>query len=187
MSHFTLYIAGNVLAGALLLFWAIKNGHFSASKIRAASDLQEALKWLQLELLTPKIINKIFAFDDWDFVRSNTAPDVQHSFRRERTKIATLWLRQTQKQVSLLMKFQRIFASRSHDIDLRAEISLALTYYALILTCQWMIFLVWCFGPFRFGQMVSRTQTLADKICSTVRIITVALEHPSGNVTMQPE
>lgn len=118
MSQFALYIVGNVLLGVLLLFWLLKNAHSGNPQLRAASDPHQALEWLQHDLLTPEIIARIFAFDDWDFVRSNSTPTVQHSFRRERTQTAVLWLRQTQKQVTQLMTFQRAFASRSHNIEI---------------------------------------------------------------------
>jgi hypothetical protein len=107
---------------------------------------------------------RIFGPQDWGFVSRETLPEIQRMFRRERTVLAIAWLRRTRLQVSQVMRAHVAGAQQSDDLQIAAEIRIALSYFFFLILCNSLIGWIWLHGPVRARKVVGRTLQWAAQL-----------------------
>ena len=100
---------------------------------------------------------RIFGPHDWDFVRHETASEIQRMFEQERALLAISWLRRTRRQVSLVMRTHAAGVRRTKNLQPAMELKLLLSYLSLVMLCDFLIGLVWLHGPVRTRRVVGQT------------------------------
>jgi hypothetical protein len=137
----------------------------SASTAEAAIEAREALHSLQTALLTPELVDRIFAKTDLEFVRAACSPRVQQKFLSERRAIALAWVAQLRQQLLSLKQFHTTHARRFAELNPRAELALAMDFAALLLACRILQLTLYLRGPYAASGMVHRAAGIAGKVC----------------------
>lgn len=152
-----------LVLGTRLLAQAATRGH---ARVITIEDYQGARTALDSVFLETAAIKRIFATDDMKYIAESAAQDVQRFFLKERKRLATQWLRTTQKQVAQLMDIHLRLASYTHEPSPRFEFKLTANYLSFILTANGLLVLLWLFGPFETFRVVSHTLRVAEQFCS---------------------
>jgi len=100
---------------------------------------------------------RIFGLQDWHFVLRETPEEIQRMFQRERTVLVVSWLRRERIRISQVMRAHVGVARQSKDLQLGAEIRLALSYILFLVLCDFLIGLIWLRGPVRTRRIVGLT------------------------------
>ncbi len=188
MSQSLPFLIIGLLLLILLVVWA-RRGARPAPSGGELAGAQTALTILQSELLPQALVERIFALQDWDFVRSQAPADVQGVFLRERKAIALSWLRQTRRQVKKLMEFHLLAARRSVNLSPAMEVKVATDCLLFLLECGILIFLIRLRGPFYVRRMVGQTASVAERLCviSQRLLESMAPARLAGGKTNLPE
>ena len=165
MSQLLPFLAIALLLLTLLLLLAQRSTRAAASR-REPSVAREALAALQLELPPRDLVERIFAWQDWDFVSNQTGVQIRHIFLQERTAIALSWLRQTRKQAGRLMDFHLSAVRRNINLSPAIEIKLGANYVLFLLVCRFLHGLIWLRGPFRARRLVGYAAGVAEQLWS---------------------
>ena len=131
----------------------------------ALVEARQALKTLQAGLLPQDLVNRVFAEQDWNYVRSETPRSVHALFIDERKAIVLLWLAQVGKQIRSLQRFHRGAARHYAQLNPRVEVELALSFAALTSACKALQILVYVAGPFVAPRMVAVVANAAARAC----------------------
>jgi hypothetical protein len=157
-------VLGVVFLFALFLFW--RRDHASAEGgAEALLEARNALNTLQLNLLPPELIERIFAREDLEFVESSAPVHIREYFLNERKQIALAWVNQVRSQV---LSLRRFYLGRSRfyaRISVATEISMALNFLTLLSECRMVQFLVYLRGPLAAPRMIGATIAKAGKVC----------------------
>ena len=131
----------------------------------ALVEARQALSTLQSGLLPAELVKRIFAEDDWEFVRSEAPQPVRTLFMEERKKTALLWIDQVRVQVRNLQRFHRGSARSYAHLSPRTELELALSFAGLLGACRLLQALIYIGGPYAATRMVGAMATAAARIC----------------------
>jgi hypothetical protein len=108
------------------------------------AEARQALNALQMGLLPPELVGRIFAKDDLEYVISATPKRVQEMFFRERKRVALSWVRR---------------------LSFRSEMGLALDFVALLLACRALQIFLYLRGPYAAPRMIGMTMSTASRVC----------------------
>jgi hypothetical protein len=160
-----LYIVlGLGLLCVLFLFWR-RDRASAEGGAQALQDARNALDTLQLSLLPPEVVARIFARDDLEYVESTTPEHIQKYFFKERRHIALMWINQLRSQIVNLRRFH-LGRSRFYAVvDTRTEIGLALSLATLISACHVLQVLLYVRGSLGAPRMVGATIAKAARVC----------------------
>jgi hypothetical protein len=131
----------------------------------ALVEARQALRTLQAGLLPLELVNRVFAEQDWEYVRSETPRSIHELFLDERKGLALLWLRQVRIQIRSLQRFHRGAARHYARLNPRTEVELALSFAALMGACRALQFLVFVAGPYAAPRMVGVVANAANRAC----------------------
>lgn len=131
----------------------------------ALIEARQALRTLQAGLLPEELVNRVFADQDWDYVRSEAPRSVHELFLNERKGLALLWLAQVNKQIRSLERFHRGAARHYAQLNPRVEVELALSFFALTSACKALQVLVYVAGPYAAPRMVGVVANAASRAC----------------------
>jgi hypothetical protein len=157
-----------LLVGALLLFsvlflaWRNPQGRRSAEPLR---EVQHALNALQLGLLSPDIVGRIFAKKDFDYVMSETTGEVQKLFLEERQRLALSWVGEVRRQILSLRRFHLGSARFHARLRFLTEMRLAWDFAALLFACRALQAAVYLRGPYAAPRLVGATTAAAARVC----------------------
>lgn len=126
---------------------------------------RQALTQLQTNLLAPDVIERFSSSDDYEFVASAAPPAVNAFFRRERKKIMLAWFGQIRQQAHSLLHFHLGAARFYTRLNFRSEVSLAVDFGSLLLTCRVLRVLVYFGGPLVAPRMPAATAAAGLRIC----------------------
>ena len=157
-----------LLIGAALLFslyLLVRRAARAEGSAQTLVEARQALQVLQVELLPPGLVERIFARQDFEYISSSTPPHVQKLFMQERTKAAVCWAQQVHAGVLRLMNFHLGQARFYAQLSVATEMKLAVNFAALLLTCRVMQFALYFGGPFAVPGMVGRTVGTAARLC----------------------
>ncbi len=157
-----------LLVGALLLlslyFFARRNPQGRNGK-EPRAEVEQALNVLQLGLLSPDIVGRIFAKKDFDYVVSETTGEVQKLFLEERRRLALSWVRRVRRQVVRLRHFH-LGSARFHTrLSFLTEMRLAWDFAALLFACRALQAAVYLRGPYAAPRLVGATTAAAARVC----------------------
>lgn len=147
-----------------LFFLARRNPRPEGSST-AIVEARHALAALQNGLLPADLINRLFAQEDWNYVRSEAPRSVQELFMDERKDVALLWLEQVCRQIRSLRRFHRGAARHYARLNPRTELQLAMSFAGLTAACRALQVLVYVGGPYMAPHMVGAVANAASRAC----------------------
>lgn len=107
---------------------------------------------------------RIFALEDWFFVSVGISSEIRQMFLRERTVLATSWLRRTRKSVSLVMHAHVAAVQQIDGIQLSLELKLVLDYVVFLVLCNLLIGWIWLCGPVHARKTVGQVVRTAMRL-----------------------
>ena len=159
----------SVLVGLALLgvlFFLARRGNppveGSAQKLVEA---RQTLDMVQLGLLPRDLVERIFATEDWEYVKRVARPEIQRAFLRERKRIAIAWVERVQSAFVKLMRLHRTQARVYPHLSLRKEIGLGLNFVALLATCRALQVVFLLRGPYAAPRMLETATAAAARVC----------------------
>jgi hypothetical protein len=155
---------GVLLLGTLLVL--ARRGPRAEGSAQALVDARHALNALQLDLLPTELVGRIFAKQDCEYVALRTPPPVQRMFQRERKRIALSWVHQVQGQIRSLRRFHLGAARFYAQLNVRAEMRLALDFAVLLMACRTLQVMLYLRGPYAVPRMVGATAAAAARVCN---------------------
>lgn len=157
-----------LLVGVLLLvslFFLTRRGARGEGGAQALVEARQALNNLQLGLLPPELVGRMFAKDDLEYVISATPERVREMFVRERKRVALSWVDQVRRQIVNLRRFHLGAARFYSRLSIRSEMALALDFAALLLACRALQALLYLRGPYAAPRMIGMTMAVAARVC----------------------
>jgi len=158
------FLSIGVLLFASLFFLARRNPRPEGSS-GALIEARQALTALQGGLLPIEFVHRVFAPDDWEYVRSEAPAGVRSLFLEERKKIALLWVDQVRRQIRSLRHFHRGSARSYARLNPRLEMELALSFAGLAIACRLLQAVVYVGGPFAAPRLVNAMAGAASHAC----------------------
>lgn len=157
-----------LLVGVLLLFsllFLARRSPRAEGGGQALAEARQALNTLQVNLLPPELVGRIFAKDDLEYVMSAAPERVREMFFRERKRVALFWVEQVRRQVVSLRHFHLGAARFYSRLSFRTEITLALDFAALLFACRALQGLLYFGGPYAAPRMIGMTMATAARVC----------------------
>jgi hypothetical protein len=157
-----------LLVGALLLFSLL---FFAPHKPQGRKDtkplaeVQQALDVLQLGLLSPELVGRIFSKSDFDYVVSETNKKVQRLFLEERRRLALSWVGEVRRQIVSLRHFHLGSARFYAGLRFLTEMKLAWDFAAVLFACRALRAAVYLRGPYAAPRLVGSTTAAAARVC----------------------
>jgi len=158
------FLSIGALLFASLFFLARRNSRPEGSS-GALIEARQALVTLQAGLLPAELVHRIFANEDWEFVRSEAPAKVRELFMEERKKVALLWVEQVRTQIRSLRRFHRGSARSYARLNPRLEMELALSFAWLMSACRLLQLVVYVGGPYAAPRMVGAMANAASRAC----------------------
>ena len=157
-----------LLIGVLLLaslYFLVRRGPRGEGGGQALAEARQALNALQVGLLPPELVGRIFAQDDLEYVVSQTPTCIREMFIRQRKRVALLWLGQVRRQILSLRRFH-IGAARFYSrLSFRRETMLALEFAVLVFACRSLQVVISVGGPYAAPRMIGLTMVMAQRVC----------------------
>ena len=166
---------------ALLLAAVLRHNRTTISfapENEKGGESRTILTALDLNLPSRLLADRIFAQDDWDFIR-RSAPSLEQAFLRERKKIALLWLKDARSCVERIFRFYRIAVRSNAALEFRTELRIAVNYCIFLLTVASVQSLIYLRGPFHTRGMIVSMFGAADQLSTAVGRTLAALAPPS--------
>lgn len=154
--------------GALLfsaLFFLARRTPRPEGSSSALVEARQALATLQAGLLPMEMVRRLFAAEDWEYVRSEAPKMVRELFMEERKRIALLWVDQVRAQIRSLRRFHRNSARFYARLNPRLEMELALSFAALMCACRVLHILIYVRGPYAAPRMIGAMANAASRAC----------------------
>ena len=179
------FLAIGLLLIILLIFLLIRSKGSGRSLSQSAED-QETLTDFQLEPFPQELVERIFGSQDWDYVRVYESERIQCLFREERKKLAISWLRGTRVQAKALMRFHKVHAAKSVELEPVSEIRLAFDYFLFRLSCGLLAGLIWLRGPIDAKRLVGFASGFSDRLRSLASALLAAEQPAEGANNFRP-
>ena len=107
---------------------------------------------------------RIFASEDYEFVRLETSREFYRRFRADRTALALAWLDQVKGGVGSLMRAHVRAVRGNPNLRPADEVKLGLEFLVFRITIGLLYGAVWLRGPFHAAKLVDRCVKLAGKL-----------------------
>jgi hypothetical protein len=158
----TAVLLGSVLLVLLLLLAA--RGSAAAREIASRLDVPLVDDEDGLDPCPPEFVTRIFAPDDWEFVRDTKSRELQRLFRRERKQVALVWVHQTAAAIRRIMREHTEITRQNRDLHFATETKLVLLYGELMLICGLLFLAIQSAGPERVGGLAVYADTLSQRL-----------------------
>lgn len=164
MIQLSLYL---ILGAAFLLSLYVfaRRSHRAEGGAQVIVEARRALLALQLELLPPAILGRIFEKKDFEYVLAQTPRHVQELFLKERQRIAISWVAQIRKQILSLKDFHLGSARFYARLNPWTEFRVAFEFFILLNMCRAVEVAVRWRGPYAAPRMVGRAAMAAARVC----------------------
>ncbi len=164
MIQLILFLFVGALLFSSIFFLARRNPRTEGSS-KVLVEARQALSSLQVGLLPADLVGRIFAKEDFDYVRSNSPEHVQEMFDRERKRIALAWVDEVRSQTLRLKRFHLGAARFYAKLSFRTEMALAFEFTSLLIACRALQAFVYVRGPYAAPRMVEATAAAASRLC----------------------
>ena len=157
-----------LFVGALLfssLFFIMRRSPRAEGGSEVLVEARQALNALQVGLLPPELVGRLFAKEDLDYILSQTPQNIHALFMEERKKTALSWVDQVRRQVLSLKRFHLGSARFYARLNFRVEVELAFDFAVLLLECRALQVLLYVWGPYAVPGMVGSTAAAAARVC----------------------
>jgi hypothetical protein len=149
----------------VLLFLLARRSRRIADGMYAALEARQALDALQVELLPPAILGRLFDRRDLDYVAAHAPARIQELFLEERQKVVLSWIAQIRKQLLSLKEFHRGSARFYAGLSPATEVRLACDFFVLLNLCRMLEVAVRWGGPYAAPRMAGRAVVAAARVC----------------------
>jgi hypothetical protein len=150
-----------VIIGIALLLLAAKGW-------LAARDLQEtAPAASETEPAPPcpeSFVSRVFSRGDWEFVRGLDAHGIERLFRRERKKVALVWVSQTSMMIRKVMREHAEAARQSTNLEFTTELNILAQFMMLMIVCGMLSVAIAAAGPLFLGGLAHFAQRLSQRV-----------------------
>ena len=176
-----------VLAALLLLalFFFARPPAQSEAGAKALIEASRALSSLQMELLPPEMVARIFASEDLDYINSSASEEICRMFLAEREQIALSWVGYLRRNILSLRQFHLGSARLYAGLNFRSEVSLALDFAFLLFACRLLEIVLWMRGPYGAPRIVRATTAGAARVCQvsekSLGMLRSGMGRPFGN------
>jgi hypothetical protein len=176
-----------VLAALLLLalFYFARPPAQSEAGAIALVDASRALSSLQMELLPPGMVARIFASEDLDYIDSSASEEIRRMFLAERKQIALSWVGYLRGNVLSLRRFHLGSARLYAGLNFRSEAALAVDFAFLLFACRVLEVMLWLRGPYGALRIVRATTAGATRVCQisekSLGVLRSGSAHPLGS------
>jgi hypothetical protein len=157
-----------LFVGVLLLislFFLVRRTSRAEGAGEVLAEARQALNALQIGLLPPELVGRIFAKDDLEYVMSAAPRRVQEMFFRERKRVALSWVGQVRRQILNLKRFHLGAARFYSRLSFRSEMALALDFATLLFGCRALQVLLYLGGPYAAPRVIGMTTATAARVC----------------------
>jgi len=114
------------------------------------------------------VVRRMFAPEDLEFISRQPAQELTGAFLKERKELAISSIRETRRQIALLVNLHFKLASYTNEPSPKFEFKLLTNYLWFIVVCQLLVFSIRLRGPFDVGMMLDQTLTAAEQFCHAV-------------------
>jgi hypothetical protein len=155
----------------------------------SAGDLVTAkrtLESLQLGLLPPELVERVFGQRDLAYVETMGSRDIRDLFLSERKRLAVTWIRRVRRQIRELKDFHVSRSRMFTHMSWRKEFSLAIDFAGLEVRCGVLHFLLQWRGAYAAPDFARRTAAAAERTCSILDQ-SLAFLTPSIPVSLEAE
>jgi hypothetical protein len=153
-------IAGVALL--LLLVAVVLKGWLAAREFeeptRTPSELEE------METCPEGFASRIFSRADWEFVRGLNAGRIERLFKRERKRVALVWVRQTSAMIRNVMREHAGAARQSHNLEFATEVRIQSQFLTLMAVCGILSVAIQIAGPLWLGGLADFAQRLSQQV-----------------------
>lgn len=154
---------------ALLLLFSLgsiaRRGPRDRQDAEHLAEAQQVLNVLQLGLLSPDMVARIFAKNDFDYVVSETSGEIRNLFLEERRRLALSWVGQVRRGIISLQHFHLGSARFHAGLKFLTEMRLACDFAALRLACRILQVAMYLRGPYAAPRLVDATTAVAARVC----------------------
>jgi hypothetical protein len=134
----------------------------------AARGLQEpALETGEADAAQPCpdiFVSRVFSRGDWEFVRGLGTNDIQRLFKRERKKVALVWVRQISAMIKKTMREHASAARQSENLEFSTEIRIFAQFLTLMAVCGILSIAIQTVGPLSLAGLAHFVQRLSLRI-----------------------
>jgi len=134
----------------------------------AARHLQETLPATGEATAAPpcpeSFVSSVFSRDDWEFVRGLKADGIERLFRRERKKVALVWVRQTSMMIRKAMREHAEAARQSENLEFTTEVNILAQFLVLMVVCGILSVAIEAAGPLFLGGLARFAQRLSQRV-----------------------
>lgn len=156
-----------VLGAGLILFLFVlaRRNRRPEGGAQVVFEARQALVALQVELLPPEILQRIFEKRDLQYVVAEAPVEIQELFLRERQRIVHSWIHRVRKQILSLKEFHLGAARFYAGLSPQTELRLASEFFVLLGICRALQIVVRWRGPYAAPRMVGRLAEAAGRVC----------------------
>jgi len=163
----TLFAIGFFLIASLV--YLLRRRGSEEEDVRWFRDRDLAIPTAQFEDHRKEQLDRIFGFEDWDFIRNSTSNRVQQLFLKERKAIALSWLSQLRMQARAGMDLHVARVRASEELEPLSELRLAIDYYAFLAKSGFIAVIVLIGGPMALRGMVGQAESLSNNLRGMLR------------------
>ena len=186
MTQLVIFLA---VAVGLLVLLVVAMRRQPARAAGSAGDLVTAkrtLESLQLGLLPPELVERVFGQRDLAYVETMGSRDIRDLFLSERKRLAVTWIRRVRRQIRELKDFHVSRSRMFTHMSWRKEFSLAIDFAGLEVRCGVLHFLLRWRGAYAAPDFARRTAAAAGRTCSILDQ-SLAFLTPSIPVSLEAE
>lgn len=126
---------------------------------------RHALRTLQLGLLPPNLLERIFDRGDFEYVTTETPREICKLFLAERKRISLIWVGRVRDEIRNLMHFHLGYSRFQSKLSLITELRLALDFVLLLLACRTLQLWLYFRGPYSAPAVVGIAAEAAARVC----------------------
>ncbi len=114
------------------------------------------------------VVRRMFAPEDLEYISRQPAQELTGAFLRERKELAISSIRETRRQIALLVNLHFKLASYTYDPSPKFEFKLFANYLWFAIVCHLLVFSIRLRGPFEVGKTLEQTISAAEQFCHAV-------------------
>ena len=166
MTQFAIFVA---VAVGLLVLLVVAMRRQPARAAGSAGELVAAkrtLESLQLGLLPPELVERMFGQRDLAYIETMGSKDIRDLFLSERKRLAVTWIGRVRRQIRELKDFHVSHSRMFSQMNWWKELSLAIQFAGLEIRCEVLQFLLRWRGAYAAPEFARRTAAAAGRTCS---------------------
>jgi hypothetical protein len=149
----------------VLLFLMARRTSRANGGVQVVFEARQALVALQVELLPPEILKRLFERRDFEYVTKQAPQRIQELFVRERQQLVLSWIGQIRKQVVSLKEFHLGSARFHAGLSPGTELRLAAEFFFLLAVCRALEIAVRWRGPYAAPRIAGRAAAATARVC----------------------